>query len=226
MSLNVIGAGFPRTGTSSMKVALQILGFDECYHMKNLLIDPYKLPLWNELESKGTTDFEKLFDGFQASVDIPGYLYYKLLMDKYPDAKVILTTRNFDKWYDSINATLMKAVYPNIGLKLKIIRKALSRPSVFQSKKCVDMVKRTFFEMQFQKKFADKDHSRTLFDAHHAEVISHVPEDRLLIYEPGQGWEPLCNFLELPTPKESYPHLNKKENFLDMMDKLLSGEMA
>lgn len=226
MSIKVIGAGFPRTGTSSLKVALQTLGFDECYHMKNLLIDPYKLPLWNELESTGKTDYDKLFDGFQAIVDIPGYLYYKQLMEQYPEAKVILSTRPFEKWYPSINSTLVKAVYPSIGLKLKIIRKALGRPAVFQSKKCVDMVKRTFFENHFEKKFSDKQKAESIFNEHIESVKAHVPKENLLIYQPGDGWEPLCDFLNIAVPAEPYPHLNKRENFQDMMGHLLDGQMV
>ena len=226
MSLKVIGAGFPRTGTSSLKVALQILGYDECYHMKNLLIDPYKLHHWDDLEASKGTDFDKLFDGFQAIVDIPGYLYYETLMKEYPDAKVILSTRPFDKWYSSINSTLKKAVYPNLSLKFKIIKKAITRPTVFQSKKAVDMVKRTFFESQFENEFGNKEKAKSLFEKHHTQVVETVPKEKLLIYQPGDGWEPLCSFLGVPMPKEGYPHLNKKENFLDMMDHLLSGNMV
>lgn len=226
MSIKIIGAGFPRTGTSSLKVGLEMLGFDECYHMKNLLINPYKLPYWNELETKGTTNYEELFEGFQAIVDIPGYLYYQTLMDQYPNAKVILSTRDFDGWYDSINSTLVKAVYPNFDFKLMILRNAIFRPVVFKSKKCVDMVKRTFFENQFEGNFSDKARAKELYYRHHETVKQTVPEDKLLIYKPGDGWEPLCTFLNVPVPEQEYPHLNKKENFRDMMGHLLAGQMV
>jgi len=115
MSIKVIGAGFPRTGTSSLKQALEILGIGECYHMKNLLIDPYRLPYWNELEANGTTSWKELFNGFQAVVDIPGYLYYKDLLKQYPDAKIILSVRPFENWYASVQATVYQAIYPSIG---------------------------------------------------------------------------------------------------------------
>jgi len=191
-----------------------------------LLTDPFKLPLWNELQTTGTTNYEELFESYQAIVDIPGYLYYKTLMEKYPDAKVILSTRPFDGWHLSINSTLRKAAYPSLSLTFKIVSKAIFNPVIFKSKKCVDMVKHTFFEDAFFRNFDDLESTRKIFDQHHEDVIKNVPKENLLIYNLGEGWDPLCEFLEVKKPDAAYPHLNRKEDFLTMMDQLLSGVMA
>ena len=92
-------------GVEPLKKALETLGYKDTYHFKDLIANPKKLMHWKELETKGTTDFDKLFDGFKATVDFPGYPYYKILMAQYPEAKVILTTRDVDKWYESTSKT-------------------------------------------------------------------------------------------------------------------------
>ena len=123
--LRVIGSGFPRTGTTTLKKSLEILGFDKCYHMKELFVDPIRLKYWLELEKTGSTDWDALFNGFQACVDAPGYPYYKILMNKYPEAKVILTVRPFEKWYESASKTVRKAgpqtAMEKVGMLSKMI---------------------------------------------------------------------------------------------------------
>ena len=99
MSLKVIGAGFPRTGTTTLKRSLEILACDRVYHMKELLVNPDRLVYWKELSDTGTTDWDALYDGFDATVDFPGYPWYREHLKQYPDAKVILTVRDFDSWY-------------------------------------------------------------------------------------------------------------------------------
>ena len=89
MLIKIIGAGFPRTGTTTLKKALETLGYNKTYHFKDLIANPKKLKYWQELENKGLTNFDALFDGFQATVDFPGYPYYKILLKKYPNAKVL-----------------------------------------------------------------------------------------------------------------------------------------
>lgn len=201
MSLKIIGAGFPRTGTTTLKQSLEILGFEKAYHFKDLIADPSKLKYWLEIEKKGHTNFEQLFDGYKASVDFPGYPYYKLLLKKYPEAKVILTLRDFDSWYESNFNTIWQVKPTN---------------------DCLTYMHETYLIKQFNNQFASKDKARKLFHAHNNEVINYVPKEQLLVYEVKNGWEPLCSFLDLPVPKESFPHLNKKENFPAMLEKMLS----
>lgn len=226
MSIKIIGAGFPRTGTTTLKRSLEELGYSKTYHMKELLVNPEKLPFWLELEQSRTTDWDKLYDGYQASVDFPGYPYYKEQMEKYPDAKVILTVRPFDKWYASVESTVWKAGPQNLPEKLGMMWKMLINPRVRKVVQCIKMFKRVFFAKQMQGKFTDKAFAEKLWNDHIEEVKAHVPVDKLLIYDVRDGWEPLCKFLDKPIPAEPLPHLNKKENFKEMLPKLMKGEMV
>ncbi len=226
MAIKIIGAGFPRTGTSTLKKALEMLGMDECYHMKNLITDPFKLNYWNDLKRGKDTDWGVLFEGFQAIVDIPGYLYYQKLMEQYPDAKVILSKRPFEKWYASVEATVYPAVYLSFGKKLNILRKAIFSRRLRAAIKCIQMVEETFFDGQFEGQFKNKEKAEAIFNAHIESVKAYVPEERLLVYEVTQGWEPLCEFLGVPVPEEELPHLNKKENFQTMLKELIKGHMV
>jgi Sulfotransferase domain len=201
MSLKIIGAGFPRTGTTTLKKSLEILGFDKTYHFKDLIANPDKLKYWLEIENTGQTDYAQLFDGYMASVDFPGYPYYKLLMEKYPDAKVILTLRDFESWYESNYNTIWQVQPTN---------------------DCLEFMHKTYLVKQFDDNFASKEIAEKKFNAHNNEVNEFVPKEQLLVYEVKNGWEPLCSFLDLPIPDESFPHLNKKENFRAMVEKMLS----
>ena len=109
MSIKIIGAGFPRTGTTTLKRSLEMLGYEKTYHMKELLVRPENLHYWTTLADTGTTDWDGLYDGYQATVDFPGYPFYREHMERYPDAKVILTVRPFEKWYNSVYSTVWQA---------------------------------------------------------------------------------------------------------------------
>jgi len=200
MSLKIIGAGFPRTGTTSLKMSLEMLGFDKAYHFKDLIAKPEKLKYWLSLENTGTTDYDQLFEGYQASVDFPGYPYYKLLMKQYPDAKVILTLRDFDSWYTSNLNTIWQVKPTNA---------------------CLDYMRNTYLIKHFDGHFDSKEKAEQVYHAHNNEVIAHVPKEQLLVYEVKDGWEPLCSFLDCPLPDEAMPHLNKKEDFTKMLGKML-----
>jgi len=200
MALKIIGAGFPRTGTTTLKKSLEMLGFSKAYHFKDLIANPDKLKFWQELENTGHTDYDHLFDEYQASVDFPGYPYYKLLMKEYPEAKVILTLRDFDSWYDSNYNTIWQVEPANA---------------------CLEFMRNTYLIKQFNGNFATKEIAEKVFHAHHNEVIEYVPKEQLLVYEVKDGWEPLCSFLGCPIPAEAMPHLNKKEDFSAMLGKML-----
>lgn len=200
MSLKVIGAGFPRTGTTTLKKSLGQLGIGPAYHFKDLIADPSRLKYWEALENTGQTNFDKLFEGFRASVDFPGYPYYKLLMKQYPEAKVILTLRDFDSWYESNFNTIWQ---------------------VEPSNDCLKFMRETYLIKQFDNQFGNREVAEKVFHAHNNEVMAIVPQEQLLVYEVKDGWEPLCSFLDCPIPNEEFPHLNKKENFTSMLGKML-----
>jgi hypothetical protein len=221
MSIKIIGAGFPRTGTTTLKKALETLGYKDTYHFKDLIANPKKLKYWKELENNGATNFEELFQGFKATVDFPGYPYYKILLKKYPDAKVILTKRDFESWYESTLKTVWKAGPQTVLEKIVLLTKMLFNAHLRDTFMCIKFMRKTYLKKQFNNNFSSKENAKEVFYKHIEEVKKHVPENKLLIYEVSEGWQPLCHFLELPVPKEDFPHLNKKENFHEMVKNMI-----
>lgn len=221
MSIKIIGAGFPRTGTMTLKNALETLGFEKTYHYKDLIADSKRLTYWKELERTGSTDFNALFKGFEATVDFPGYPYYKILLEKYPEAKVILTKRDFDKWYESTHKTIWKSANKSFIERINLFRRKLFNKNLRQIFKCIYFMRRVYLNNQFENNFNSKDHAKKVFFKHIEDVINHVPEEQLLVYDVSQGWDPLCAFLNLPVPTQPFPHLNKKENFHKMVKDMI-----
>ena len=226
MSIKIIGAGFPRTGTTTLKRSLETLGCTRVYHMKELLVNPVQLHFWETLAETGTTNWEGLYDGFDATVDFPGYPWYKEHMKQYPDAKVILTVRDFESWYKSVNSTVFRAGPQTPIEKIKMMGKLLSSSRARKVVKCIKFFKRIFFAGELQGQFEDKSFAEKVWNDHIKEVKSIVPEGKLLVYDVRDGWPPLCKFLGVDEPSEPLPHLNKKENFKEMLPKLMKGQMV
>ncbi|MEZ4994228.1 MAG: sulfotransferase [Saprospiraceae bacterium] len=213
MSLKVIGVGGPRTGTSSLKVALEILGYQKCYHMKELLNQPEKVHLWRTLFDTGSTDFDAIFEGYQASSDFPGYLAYKALWKQYPDARFILTERDAEKWHTSVMNTVYQAIHPTLAGKLKRLQKVLFSPRLRKISKVFHLLKEYFFAGLYQGRFPDKASTIRIYEEFNEEVKRTIPAEQLLIFDIADGWEPLCAFLGKPVPDVAFPYLNKRENF-------------
>ena len=226
MSIKIIGAGLPRTGTNTLKESLEILGYKKTYHMKELLVKPKDLHYWLTLKETGNTKWDELYDGFEATVDFPGYPWYKEHMKKYPDAKVILTVRPFENWYASIYSTIWQAGPQTLGQKLGMLSKLLFNPHLRSVIKCVKFAKGTIFGVHLQGRFQDKAFAEKVFNKHIEEVKAHVPADKLLVYDVSEGWGPLCKFLGVEEPAVPLPHLNKKENFKAMLVELMKGKMV
>lgn len=201
MSLKVIGAGFGRTGTSSLKSALEELGFGDCYHMSECFKHPSHTPSWEDAVAGRPVDWDFVFDGYQATVDWPGCSFYQELMRVYPDAKVLLSVRDPDRWFESTLTTIHRV--PN-SLLFSLLRPVL--PFLRNLYRMVDAV---VWGGTFDGRFEDREHAIGIFERHNEEVKRHVPPDRLLVYDVKQGWEPLCRFLDVPVPGDSaFPHLN------------------
>jgi hypothetical protein len=225
MSIKIIGAGLPRTGTNTLKASLEKLGYNKTYHMKELLAHPENLHYWLTLKNTGVTKWEELYQGFAATVDFPGYPWYKEHMTRYPDAKVILTVRPFENWYTSIYSTIWQAGPQNIFQKIAMMSRLLFNPRLRAVIKCVKFAKGSIFGVHLQGKFADKAFAEKMFNQHIEEVKAYVPAEKLLIYDVSEGWGPLCKFLNLPEPDEPLPHLNKKEDFKAMLGEIMKGSM-
>ena len=226
MSIKIIGAGFPRTGTNTLRESLDMLGFAKTYHMKELLVHPENLRYWLTLKETGTTNWDELYNGYKATVDFPAYPWYKEHMKQYPDAKVILSTRPFEKWHDSVHSTIWAAQNPSEEQKAEMGQKMQANPGLQTVMKVMQFAKATIMEEHFQGRFLEKDFAKEIFDKHHEEVKAFVPADKLLVYDVAEGWGPLCKFLNVPEPHDPLPHTNKKEDFKAMLNQLMQGEMV
>jgi hypothetical protein len=211
MSIEVIGAGTGRTGTLSLKHALEELGYVKCHHMIELLQNPPQLPYWQELHHTGKTDFDKVLQGYRAVVDFPGAIYYKAMMEKYPDAKVILTVRDPEKWYKSACDTIFNMPKGFDRFMMKLV--GLLKPDVGHVSRTLDFANEAIWKGLFQDRFSDKAFAIDFFNRWNAEVQRVVPADKLLVFEVKDGWEPLCAFLNKPVPAIPFPKVNDTAEF-------------
>ncbi|MEZ4658398.1 MAG: sulfotransferase [Caldilineaceae bacterium] len=203
--MRVIGAGFGRTGTTSIKAALEQLGFAPCYHMQEVIKNPSHVPFWEAANRGEAVDWRGFFADYGATVDWPACTYYEQLVDVYPDAKVLLTVRDPERWYTST----LNTIY---GIpRQPAVR--LMRLLVPPMRKFVHMVDGMIWAGTFQGRFEDRDFAISVFNAHNEAVKKHTPPARLLVYDVKQGWEPLCKFLEVPVPDTPFPHLNDAKTF-------------
>ena len=210
--MKIIGAGFGRTGTKSLQLALEQLGYNKCYHMEELLRDPSRVKYWSQAYKEENVEWDKLFEGYTAAVDFPVSMYYKQLADYYPDSKVILTIRDPEKWYESVKRTIY-AFDPGPKVKLKLISKlpfSSKARNLFQVLRLND---KSIWDKFFQGKFKDKQYAIDKFNSHIKEVKENIPENRLLIFESKDGWGPLCEFLGKELPSDPYPSTNKRQDF-------------
>jgi hypothetical protein len=204
MSIEIIGAGLGRTGTLSLKIALEELGFAKCYHMVDVLAHIDDARVWDAAARGEPVDWDKLFTGYRATVDFPGCVFYRELMAKYPEAKVILTVRDPERWYDSALHTIYfaRTAFPKWSAVLN------PRMGVFQ--KMLDRI----WDRMFQGRFEDRAYAIDAFNRHNQQVRWDVPADRLLVYEISQGWGPLCAFLGVPVPEgKPFPRVNDAAEF-------------
>ncbi|HLX58932.1 MAG TPA: sulfotransferase [Ktedonobacteraceae bacterium] len=196
--LKVIGAGFGRTGTFSLKNALEELGFGPCYHMTELFDRPGATEQWDAIAGGAPADWNAVFEGYQAAVDWPACAFYEELMQVYPEAKVLLTIRDPEKWYQSVISTIYQVPRPDPALSLH-----------------AHMVNAIIWQGTFDGKIEDKDYAIAVFLQHIEEVKRQVPAEKLLVYDVKEGWEPLCAFLGVEVPAgKAFPHLNDRENFV------------
>ncbi|HEV2530490.1 sulfotransferase family protein [Phenylobacterium sp.] len=194
MTLKVIGAGYGRTGTMSLKLALEQLGFGPCYHMVEVFKNP-QAPLWWIEVADGHPDWEKIFAGYSSTVDWPNATYYKELAEAYPEAKVILTERDPEAWFRSTQATIFARDMPDDS-----------------TDPWMQMVLKVVGDL-FDRRMHDKDKLISVFKAHNARVREVIPPERLLVYEVADGWAPLCEFLGAPVPDGPMPKVNSTEEF-------------
>ncbi len=212
--LKVIGAGYGRTGTLSVKAALEELGFGPCYHMTEVFSHPDDAAQWEALTRGEPVDLRHLLTGYQAIVDWPGCAFYEDLMQTYPDALVLLTVRDPENWYVSVRDTIYQASRRMSGSRAASPLSLVGRIFFRGRLRIGQMINALIWQETFGGNFEDKDHAIAVFNQHIENVKQRVPPDRLLVYNVKEGWEPLCTFLSVDVPRDKpFPHLNDRVSF-------------
>jgi hypothetical protein len=198
MSIKVIGTGFGRTGTDSMREALGMLGFGPCHHMLEVIGNEEQTRLWRAVAQGGAPDWSQLFAGYGSCVDWPSAHYWRTLIEVYPEAKVVLTYRSAESWWQSFEQTILTGL--RMSTDPKSLGLALIRDQVFGGRA------------------DDRQHAMAIYEENVRAVKATVPPERLLVHNLGDGWGSLCAHLGVPIPAEPYPSRN---NASDFQDKLL-----
>ncbi|MBI3675489.1 MAG: sulfotransferase family protein [Proteobacteria bacterium] len=200
--MQVIGAGFGRTGTLSLKLALEQIGFGPCYHMMEVFRTPGHAEVWQKIALGEKPDWNSLFSGYRATVDWPSTYFWRELVAAHPKAKVVLTERDPASWYKSMSQTILAAMQRGVdtGQENPVARAQQEMAQVIVNEKT------------FGRRF-DEAHVLDVYRRHNETVKREIPAERLLVYDGPQGWEPLCRFLGVAVPKEPFPKTNSTEEF-------------
>jgi hypothetical protein len=198
-TLRVVGAGLPRTGTASMKEALERLLGGPCYHMSEVFEHPEHAALWSRALAGDACGWRSCLEGYVAAVDWPASFFWKKIAEANPDAPVLLTTRtDAQAWWTSVDATIM----------------AIRRGETLQLDPDWVAMATELFD-RFRLNDGDPEGAMAAYERHNAEVRATVPRERLIEWHPGDGWASICQGLGLPVPDEPYPHVNTRQEWLE-----------
>jgi hypothetical protein len=192
--LRVVGAGLGRTGTLSLKLALEQLLGAPCYHMHEVLPRPAHAERWTAAARGQPVDWHALFDGFGATVDWPSASFWPELGVAFPEAIVLLSTRDAAGWWKSASDTIFRRWNDREPSPVRGMAEAI-------------------FQNRFTHALNDREACIAAYEQHNARVRSTVPRERLVEWSPGDGWGPLCAALKLPVPEAAFPHANTTEEF-------------
>jgi len=207
VALQVVGAWLGRTGTNSLKLALEQLLDGPCYHMFELLAHQERLPDWERAVAGGEMDWDELFGGYRATVDWPGCAFWPELRSANPDALVLLSLRESPQaWWESMERTIIPILSgppvpgdPDGGRGQAMIRE--------------------MFRTRLTPDWADRDSAIAAYERHADAVRSQVPAAQLVEWRTGEGWEPICAKLGLPVPPTPFPHENSSGDFADNVER-------
>ena len=204
MPLRVVGAGLGRTGTHSLKLALEQLLGGPCYHMMETFGRPDDIPVWHAAINGDPPDWSEFLDEYIATVDWPAAAFWRELADENPDAVVLLSSRSSaDAWWTSANDTIFQISQRDVPPEADIFRAQMAMAT--------DMLTKTFTT-----NWTDEAEAERAYDAHNAAVRATVDPARLVDWHPGDGWDPICAALSLPVPDEPFPHVNSTADFRAM----------
>lgn len=201
MALQLIGAGFGRTGTLSLKEALESLGLAPCHHMMEVFLHPETADDWLAASLGQNVDWNQLLGGYRASVDWPSCAFWRELSVAFPEARVLLSVRDPERWYQSVFETIYQV--------MKQARQS-EDASVRERLRMADQI---VLQNTFDGRFEDRAHAIGVFERHVEDVKKTIPAERLLVYEVGSGWEPICDFLGLDVPQREFPRVNTRDEF-------------
>jgi len=203
MTMHVIGTGVGRTGTYSLKLAINQLGFGPCFHMEEVLRNmPAQVPLWTSA-LQGSPNWPAIFDGFGSTVDWPTAAFYRELLGEYPSARFVLTLRSPESWVASFGSTIYKLI-------------AGRDESPPEMRGWLEMVHSVIAGSGFTDDLTDDDLMKA-FVAQNESVKAAIPASQLLVFEVKDGWEPLCRFLGVEVPDEPFPRTNDRTEFWDLV---------
>ena len=200
--LKVIGAGFGRTGTLSLKQALETLGFEKCYHMSEVVANPRHVDLWRAAW-RGEGPWDEIFSGYMAAVDWPAVAFWTRLVRHYPSAKVVLTVRDADSWFRSARNTIFRSM-----------TEGLSSDDPARHHRMM-MLKEIIIDGTFKGDLEDEQNAVAVYTRHVERVIAEVPPERLVVFDPREGWPPLCAALNVPVPNLPFPRVNTSHEFVE-----------
>ncbi|MDW5290286.1 sulfotransferase family protein [Formosa sp. PL04] len=201
MAINIIGVGLGRTGTNSLKLAINKLEQGPCHHMEGVFKNmDVQVPLWSEA-IKGNANWSAIYEGYKSAVDWPTAGFFRELIKEYPTAKFILTERSPESWADSFGSTIYKLLQGPVPEHLQNWLKMAN-----------DVVVKSGFPIG-----SDRDQLIEGFIAHNKAVKESIPQEQLLIFQVKDGWEPLCEFLNVAVPNEAFPRTNNREEFWELI---------
>jgi len=210
--VKVIGVGFGRTGTMSLKAALERLGAGPCFHMIDLIMGERRerdLPYWVQIGDGEPVDWHEVFDGWESTVDWPAAAKWREICAAFPDVPVLLNVRDFDGWYASVENTILAVkLAAQAGEMAPDANRPQPHPALW------GVIERLIWQGDFQGRFQDRDWVRETYDARIAEIKAYVPAERLVVWELGvDGWEPLAAALGVAAPTTPFPHLHDTNDF-------------
>lgn len=201
MTIRVVGAGLGRTGTHSLKLALERLIGAPCYHMIEVFGHPEHMAQWREAATGAAPDWAELLEGYDAIVDWPGASFWRDISEAFPDSIILLSTRSdADAWWGSASKTIFEA---------------LSTPGVEANDEFHAMWK-AIADNRFTEHTDDRDSAIAAYERHNADVRATADPSRLVDWQPGDGWQPLCAALGVAVPDEPSPHVNTTDDFRAM----------
>jgi len=210
-----------RTGTYSLKLALEQLQFGPCYHMFELFQHPERLHYFLEAEKELPVNWDALLEGYHSAVDYPIARYWKQLYNYYPDARFIHTQRDPEQWYQSCVESIFWASKPSPG---RILNLLVKMPFSAALRKRFPVLKYNgmMLDREFGKDLSDKKKVIQMYNEHNEDVLRTIPKNKLLLFQVKDGWGPLCEFLGVPAPATPFPKTNSREQFRQNVKQIAS----